>query len=86
MIMNKIIVLYALYAAPGGNQQLSFAAANENIVPDNAVVDGPRRRLSKGGKGGKPDEPGRGIMLDHASGKCIFSVVFLSISCTKYHF
>ena len=85
IIVNKVIVLCALCAAPGGNDQL-FAAANENIVPDNAVVDGSRRRLHKGGKSGKHDEPGRGIKLDHASGKCKFSVVVLSISCTKYDF
>ena len=68
-IMNKVLVLCALFAAFGGNQQL-FAAAN--VAPDNAV-DGSQRRLSKGGKGGKPNEPGRGGIkqLDHASGKCI---------------
>ena len=44
---------------------------------NNAVVDGSRRRLSKGGKsGGKDDDMGinRFSGVDHASGKCIYSI------------
>lgn len=49
---------------------------------NNAIVDGSRRRLSKGGKsGGKPDDDMGNDMginrfsgVDHASGKCIYSI------------
>ena len=52
------------------------SSAEYNV--NNAVVDGSRRRLSKGGKsGGKPDDDmgiNRFSGVAHASGKCIYSI------------
>ena len=50
------------------------SSAEYNV--NNAIVDGSRRRLSKGGKSGRDDDMGinRFSGVDHASGKCIYSI------------